>query len=166
MNSINDYLSNPTPYYLVELCIHVDRPDLRDNSYRCREEHRQVNKWTYQSQGAAVCVFNEILNGEWDFSSEYVCWVQVHHIRPGKRSRCVRRRVDRQRPERWVYDHNPTPEGTRGWSLTDGTPFLRCETCGLYVDDGVACKHVLDAELDAYLALGSKGREILEARDA
>ena len=153
-------------HYVVECCINVDHPEYRDASFQRRDKHRVVNRFEYRSQRAAVAEFNAILDGGSDFASEYVCWVEVFYVRPGKRARTVRRRVDRERPARWVYDYNPSPEGTKGWSLTDGTPYLHCEQCGLWLDDGFPCKHVDQAELESWMALGEKGRAILAERDA
>lgn len=145
-------------YFEVEFCTHVDHPERRDASFVRRDEHRQADRWRYETQGAAVGVFDEMVKGQWDCVSEYICWVQVYHVRQGQRARCVRKRVDRERPARWAYDLTPCPEGTRGWSLNDGTPFIYCETCKLTLDEGFPCKHVDQAELEAWLAVG--GEEI------
>jgi len=166
MNTTPTFTVTLTSFYEVEFCTHVDHPEKRDASFVRRDVHKQVNRDRFQSQGAAVGYFNQIVNGQWDFSSEYVCWVQVYHVRPHKRARCVRKRVDRERPERWVYDHNPAPEGTSAWSLNDGNPAVYCKTCNKWMDDGVACEHVKQEELEAWLALGSAGREILAGRAA
>lgn len=155
-----------TTYFEVEYCVHVDHPERRDASFARRDEHRQANRQRFKTQGAAVTYYNEILKGQWDFGSEYMCWVQVYHVRPGKPARCVRKRVDRERPERWVYDHNPAPEGTSAWSCTDGSPAIYCQTCKKWMDDGVACDHVDQKALDNWLALGSVGRETLQQRAA
>lgn len=141
-------------YFEVEYCIFVDHPERRDSTFMRRDVHRTVSHERFKTQGAAVRFQQGLLAGESDFSSEFICWVQVYHHRPNKRARCVRKRVDRERPGRWVYDLTPSPEGTSGWSLTDGTPFLLCETCRLTLHEGFPCKHVDQDELDAWLALG------------
>lgn len=153
-------------HYEVQYCVHVDHPELRDESFSRRDEHKSASSQRFETQGAAVCFFNEIVAGNWDYGSEYMCWVQVHEVRPGKAPRCVRKRVDRERSARWVYDHNPAPEGTSAWSLTDGTPAIYCKRCKLWLADGVSCKHIDQEELEAWLALGEKGREALAERDA
>jgi len=141
-------------YYEVEFCTYVDHPERRDKSYMRRDVHRTVSRERFATNREAVGFFNEIQEGHWDFSSEYVSWAQVYYHRPNKKARCVRKRVDRERPRRWVYDLTPSPEGTKGWSLTDGTPFLLCESCKLTLHEGFPCKHVDQDELEAWLALG------------
>ena len=140
-------------YFEVEYCVDVDHPERRGPGLS-KEKRRQASRERFKTQGAAVGYYKGILAGECDYSSEYMAWVQVFHVRPGKRARCVRKRVDRKRAGRWVYDLNPAPEGTKGWSLTDGTPFIYCVTCKLTLDEGFPCKHVDQDELEAWLALG------------
>ena len=140
--------------YEVEYCVHVDHPELRDSSYLRRDEHKSASKRWFDTRAGALNFFNGALKGFEDCGSEYLCWIQVHTLEDGKLGRCIRKRVDRERPARWVFDHHPLPAPARGWSLRDGSPFAYCKECGLTLHEGFPCKHVDQADLDAWLALG------------
>jgi hypothetical protein len=86
--------------YEVRYTLVIDRPELRDASFRpVAPGTRTVLTWCYTSQTAAVRMFEEMRAGRWDFASEYIAGVSVEQRRPHASRRTVRRRVERVRAE-------------------------------------------------------------------
>jgi len=148
--------ANPAiTHYEVTYCTCVDYPERRGPSFPVvHKGHRSVANIRFSTQGAATRYYEGILQGASDFSSEYVCWVEVVRWYTSGPARYVRKRVDRPRPARWVFDHNPAPTNAKGWSCNDGSPCAFCEVCAQDLVDKPTCEHVDQAAMNAWLALG------------
>jgi len=86
--------------YEVRFVLVIDRPELRDASFRpVKPSTRTSQTWCYTSQAAAVGAAREMLEGRWDFASEYIAAVEVVQVRGDRGRRTVRRRVERTRDE-------------------------------------------------------------------
>lgn len=94
---MNQRINEP---FVVLFGTRVDHPELRGETYPVvPRNHRFLTAWHYLTQGAAVRVAEALMHhGECDFSSEYVCSVQVLRMYEGKsprRVRVLRRRYSR-----------------------------------------------------------------------
>ena len=72
---------NPESFYRVVITTIVDRPELRDDSYRPVKAGTTVRyvKDCVRLAGA-VSLYDEVLEGEWDFMSEYAKSVRVERM--------------------------------------------------------------------------------------
>lgn len=144
-------------HYEVEYCNCVDHPERRDSSFSpVPAGFRRAHSERFSTQGAAVRYFEGLLRGESDFSSEYICWAAVYRCYAHRSGKCIRRRVDRERPARWVYDHEPAPKNVKGWSCVDGSPAAYCAVCEADLAEDGPCEHVDPEALANWLALGKK----------
>lgn len=98
------------PFYL-EAAIKVDRPEMRGPTYTPVERGAiLVYQERFAKQSDAVARFQQMLDGNWDFKSEYVKWVQVTKDLPTGGYRWVRRQVSRSRkPAQVVFFKKSAP---------------------------------------------------------
>lgn len=83
--------------YEVRYTIHLDRPELRGETFPKLPAGKLHFTWTYESYNAAVGEFNMMVKGEYDFASEYVSKVCVVRTHEGKSPTVVRKTVERKR---------------------------------------------------------------------
>jgi hypothetical protein len=84
--------------YCVEFTIHVDHPEKRCSSFPVVEAGTKIhNQWCYDRQSDAVRMFESILLGNWDYSSEFMEKVRVIQFRHDQSPRIVRKTVNRTR---------------------------------------------------------------------
>ena len=106
--------------YEVRFVIVVDHPEKRGPSFAPVDSGtRSSQVWGYEGQADAARVGDSMLDGAWDFGSEYVAKVQVLELRVGRSSRQVRKiRYRDGRDCGWYTDdqrhrHEPNHEGRR-----------------------------------------------------
>lgn len=84
--------------YVVYYTTCVDGPEQRDSTYPVVPKgHLIPSEVACHSLRAAISWIQAILDGEYDFESEYVTRVSAYRV-GGKRRACVRREIRRDRP--------------------------------------------------------------------
>lgn len=67
--------------YEIRFTLTVDRPELRDSTFTpVAPGTKTAQTWTYTSQAGAAGEFAAMVEGRWDFASEYISSVQVVQI--------------------------------------------------------------------------------------
>ncbi len=101
-------------YYVVHFTTCVDAPERRDATYPVVARDCLIPQQdSYDNFRGAVGMYKSIINGEYDYASEYVTrvWVQRHTIAgTSQRCACVRRTVLRDRA-----NPDATPTATQGY---------------------------------------------------
>lgn len=109
-NAAKETLSTVT-FYIVAVTTIVDRPELRDVSFRRVPQGTAIHqKITTRSRKSAISLAKAHLTGEYDFASEYVCSVRVerHTLTPGghdKISTALKMQRRDERDARWVQPY-------------------------------------------------------------
>lgn len=85
--------------YEVLICTKVDHPEKRNDTYPKVPPNTYVNARVFcATANRATRLYQEVLEGEWDFESEYAKHVEVVRVTDGPgRQPTYRRRVDRTR---------------------------------------------------------------------
>jgi hypothetical protein len=83
--------------YQIRFTLHLDRPELRGDSYPNVPAGKQYQTWGHKTFNGAVGEFNAILKGCYDYASEYVSKVEVVRLHEGKSPTVVRKPVERKR---------------------------------------------------------------------
>lgn len=104
----NPYI--PHKPYLLQHVIVIDRPDLRSPGMdKPAPGTTQLHEWRFDTQKEAVMEYNAMLQGDYDFGSEYVKTVALYKVEPGAGIGSPSTRVVRKRRQR----------GARGESFVD-----------------------------------------------
>jgi hypothetical protein len=97
--------------YRIYVVTHVDRPELRDASYRARGVHKVASERFAPNSKIAAQICDALMRGEEDFASEYVSSVSARAItgttRPG---RWLRSGANRYRAADGTMHDDSTPE--------------------------------------------------------
>lgn len=85
-------------HYEVRFTNTVDASERRNSTYPVVKAGTDLHmKYNFVSQNGAVAFFNSILEGEWDFGSEFVSKITVLAMYDFRSPRVVRRTVVRTR---------------------------------------------------------------------